>query len=578
MRIQSKFLSLLIILVISCEAIVFTTVKGVAEDIVGDLIARYGTVVSHYDTEKTLAPIIVELDKAKQLAAHPDIINWSADPDNFILYQKAFNTLEQYRWKFASNSYFIALAKNKGYYHNNSKNEFGDNPLRFFLEPEAENSRWFYQFVKQSNPVHININPNEQLGITRMWIDVQIKANGQVTGALGTGIEFESIMSDLAISDLGGVDTIFVDSGNIIQLYRQSGVTQEEFKQNSFYQKQQISHYLHSEADSLALNRMMAQERRGEKPQAIRITYKGKRHLATVSYIAPLQWYEITLIDMEQILPAEKFVLLYIVLGVTLLLLAVVVTLAIQRWVINPINALESKTSQIAKQPSSEAEVSFSYKPNDEMGMLMSHFELMSKRVQSSAQELEKKVTERTQALERLASVDPLTELFNRRGMERQLREEFNHARREKHGFGLLWLDIDHFKKINDSLGHEQGDKALKLIACSISEVIRDYDSACRWGGDEFLVLTHTKEQAQLYQLAERLRKRVRGIELVSADKSVSFMLSISVGGTIVMPGEKLEVALYRGDKALYRAKSSGRNKTIMLNETEQEYRSKESC
>ena len=568
MKIQAKFISLLIILVISCEIVVYSTAKRVAEDLVADLLVRYGQIVSKYDTVKTLAPLIQELNKAKALSSETSILRWAENPDDFKLYQEAFNTLEQYRWKFDNNSYFVALAKNKGYYHNNQDNEFGDEPLRFFLEPEEEINQWFYDFISQPDKVHININPNEQLGVIKLWIDVQINQRGEVLGAIGTGVDFSTIMADLYDTALNGVDTIFIDSEQVIQLYRESGKTRNDLKENSFFQKKVIGYFIESESDIEYLNSMMMAEQAGESPKPIIIHYNGVRHLVTVSYISELEWYELTLIDMQQILPLSKFLPLYIVMGLSVLVLAIFIALAIQRWIIRPIDELELQTRAISENNPSRQDVGFTKKPNDEMGLLMTHFEAMSKRIQNSTHELEEKVAQRTQALDRLASVDPLTELFNRRGMERQLKEELNRAQRENYEFGLLWLDVDYFKKINDSLGHERGDEALKLIANAISDITRDYDSACRWGGDEFLVLIRTSDEKTLELLAERLRIRVRKLEVSSVDKTVSHLLSISIGGTIVAPGSSIKTALINADRALYKAKSSGRNKTIMWDET----------
>ena len=155
-------------------------------------------------------------------------------------------------------------------------------------------------------------------------------------------------------------------------------------------------------------------------------------------------------------------------------------------------------------------------------------------------------MAKRTEALERLASIDPLTELLNRRGMEKNIQLELNHARREHYQFGLLWLDVDHFKQINDSLGHDKGDEA------------------SRWGGDEFLILIRTDSESTLYNLAERLRKEIRKVELTSDDGTLALLLSVSIGGTIVSEFSSIKAALLNADSALYQAKHAGRNQSVI--------------
>ena len=112
-------------------------------------------------------------------------------------------------------------------------------------------------------------------------------------------------------------------------------------------------------------------------------------------------------------------------------------------------------------------------------------------------------------ALDRLSKIDPLTELFNRRGMAERLAAELGRGQREGKALGILWLDIDYFKEINDRHGHALGDQVLKQVAALISATIRSYDVAARWGGDEFLVLVYPTDQQHLDSLGERLRAAI---------------------------------------------------------------------
>jgi len=564
MKLQTKFLSLLIILIIFGEIVVFATVKSVAEELVGNLILRYGQMISKYDTEKTLAPITIELRKVKELANNEVIKQWALTPENREKYINALSTLEQYRWKFSNNNYFVALKSNHNYYYNNSENEFADNPFQFKLDQQSKNDDWFFTTILNKEPLHINISPNEKLGIDRLWIDVQIIKNGEVLGIVGTGIIYDRIMDGLFDTELHGIDTLFVDNKKVIQLYREAGIVRSEFKERRFLQKKAVASLFASNSDNRLLNDAMKIAHTEKQAKPVTIMYKGTKHLAVVSYISELKWYEITLIDMEVILPANRFAILYIVCGAVILLLAVFLAIAIKRWVVQPISLLESKTQLMYKNSSADISIKFDNKPNDEMGLLMCHFEEMSAEVESFTLRLEEKVAERTEALERLAAIDSLTELFNRRGMEQRIKEELSHARRDNYNFGLLWLDVDHFKRINDSLGHEKGDESLRLVASAINNVTREYDSACRWGGDEFLVLIRNDDVNQLRYTAERLRENIRLLEVTSDDQRLSHLLSVSIGGTIVLPNASLKSALLHADNALYYAKEAGRNLVVM--------------
>ena len=143
--------------------------------------------------------------------------------------------------------------------------------------------------------------------------------------------------------------------------------------------------------------------------------------------------------------------------------------------------------------------------------------------------------------------------------MER-LTAELGRGQREGKALGILWLDIDYFKEINDSHGHALGDQVLKQVAAIISATIRSYDVAARWGGDEFLVLVYPTDQQHLDSLGERLRAAIASSRAVLDAKGQPLAMSVSIGGYVATPGEELDHVLQAGDEALYAAKEAGRN------------------
>lgn len=166
---------------------------------------------------------------------------------------------------------------------------------------------------------------------------------------------------------------------------------------------------------------------------------------------------------------------------------------------------------------------------------------------------LEAKVAQRTQELERLASRDPLTNLLNRREIVRILDIEIDRAQRQKAPLSVLMLDLDNFKQINDSFGHQVGDGVLRSSADSLVEGSRKTDFVGRIGGEEFLILLPNTGYATALQLAERYRS---GIE--NTADNVHYTCSIGVAELRV--GEHPDKLMQRADQALYAAKNSGRN------------------
>src|SRR5690606_3417694 len=130
----------------------------------------------------------------------------------------------------------------------------------------------------------------------------------------------------------------------------------------------------------------------------------------------------------------------------------------------------------------------------------------------------------------------------------------------------LVIIDIDHFKRINDTRGHNAGDQIIVLLAQLIVQHTREQDAVCRWGGEEFLLLCPNTSVDQAFSLAEKIRKIIFANEF---DRGQPLMVSASFGVCQFMPGESFVAALGRADKALYRAKALGRNCTLMAEEPE---------
>jgi len=170
--------------------------------------------------------------------------------------------------------------------------------------------------------------------------------------------------------------------------------------------------------------------------------------------------------------------------------------------------------------------------------------------------------------LERMAHTDALTHMYNRRYFMARLKEEFERVRRHGSTLSVLVFDLDHFKRINDTYGHDSGDTVLIAVADVVNQIKRMTDIACRLGGEEFALLLPETSKPGAINLAQRLR---RGIEdypyRSSANKSIRLTASIGVA-TITARTREPESILKVADRALYRAKGSGRNMVCVDNDS----------
>ena len=166
-----------------------------------------------------------------------------------------------------------------------------------------------------------------------------------------------------------------------------------------------------------------------------------------------------------------------------------------------------------------------------------------------------------------LSEIDGLTLVKNRRVLLKQLGAEIQRAHRYKKTFGLLMLDIDHFKHYNDTNGHPQGDILLKMIADMIGENLRDTDSVGRYGGEEFIILLPESDKEESISIAERIRKAVDNYKFPRAETQPSGKMTVSIGvSSYPDDGDKWEKIIQAADDALYTAKNIGRNRVIAAN------------
>lgn len=158
-----------------------------------------------------------------------------------------------------------------------------------------------------------------------------------------------------------------------------------------------------------------------------------------------------------------------------------------------------------------------------------------------------------------MAKIDSLTGIYNRRYLDSRLAEEIERSRRHGNPLSILLLDIDHFKKINDTHGHLCGDYALRKISELLQELVRTSDILGRYGGEEFCCILPETPFEQAIVLAERCREQVAASPFSCTDQQTS--MTISIGVTAMHRDDTLDSIIKRADDALYQAKREGRNR-----------------
>lgn len=195
-----------------------------------------------------------------------------------------------------------------------------------------------------------------------------------------------------------------------------------------------------------------------------------------------------------------------------------------------------------------------------EIAYLSKSFVRMAKSIRQNQKNLEHKVRERTKELELLSITDKLTGLVNRVKIDEHIKQEIDRFDRYENSFGVIFVDIDHFKTVNDTFGHQVGDEVLVEFANLLEAYTRKTDIVGRWGGEEFIILCIEVQKDTLVEIAQKIRKTIENHDFATIGKKTA-----SFGVTLCKKDESPEELVDRADRAMYKAKQNGRNRVEVI-------------
>jgi len=556
MSLKKLFLGLAVLLVVAASVATALMFKRIGEEIVDDWGRRIVEIQVRYDSARLQKPLEREIALAFQMAESNVLRQWAIAGEDPALTEAALSEMESFRRNFRDQNFFVALVDSGAYYFNDRTERYRGNELRYHLDADKPDDAWFFQLIEEGRPFHLNVNPDTELGITQLWIDVLIVEDGRIIGMVGTGLELDSFLREIVDIGQPGITTLFADMNGAIQLYRDQHYIDFASVVKPEGQKNTLDLLLDKAADRIQVANMMNRLREHADEDGLVLSafvdVEGKRKLAGIAFLPEIGWYEVTFIDLAEYMPLAKFLPVGVVFLVTLVLAIALFYLVLQRLILGPLARLEHTMEVVRDGRIPAADLPTGH---GEIRHLIAHFRQMAEAIRRHTEDLESKVRERTEELEAQARTDALTGLANRHGMQQTLDRETIRAARTNTSYGLIWIDVDEFKEINDSSGHATGDRVLKQIGNLLSREVRGYELAARWGGDEFLLFLAPDNADILQAVAERIRTAIE--REVAID---GHTVTASLGATLARPGEPTENVLHRADEALYAAKQAGRN------------------
>jgi len=419
---------------------------------------------------------------------------------------------------------------------------------------------WFFAILRQVPDYQLNVDTDRHLNVTRVWINTVLRDGGTPLAVIGTGVDLSDFIASVITTTQPGVTNVLLDSNGAIQAHQDISVidfasiakARRNEKQSTLY------NLIDDEPERAAFQQALADLAQGRaQTRTLQASVQGKRHIVGVTYVPGINWYMVSLTHPESAENSNYFYAVVAVRIVGLALMLLIVGIVFDRLVLRRLALLDAAAKQIS---AGNYSVALPESGSDELSRLGHTFREMADRIAAHTNNLEQQVSERTQVLARQAEADFLTGLLNRRGIGERIRAEKNRLAREGGKLGMLLLDVDHFKAINDNYGHELGDRALVHTANAIRGVMRSYDLCARWGGEEFLVLVpHIISREALAIVAEKLRAEIK-----SKPVAGQIYLTVSIGGYFASPSENTDAILKAADEALYMAKQAGRDQSVV--------------
>jgi diguanylate cyclase (GGDEF)-like protein len=556
MKIKSRFLILTTLILLLTGFFSWLSMRVLAEDIIVSWVERYAEKQVLYDKARTLLPLVQEVELSKEFAKLESLKAWAKQPDNVLLKQEARIDAENFRNRFSDKSYFIGLKSNNHYYYSDEQTASHEELYRYTLDASKAADAWFYRLMEVGLNLHLNVNPDIELGVVKLWSDVLIRDGDDILGVVGTGLDLSDFLNQIVEKQDIYSAIVFTNYEGAIQLYQEEDLIDYASITKNSEDKKRIFQLLDDEGSRKILKQSF--ERARNHPNSVDISSVSKesvRQLASVVYIPEIDWFQINFIDIKNFLPVTEFSSLLFIFLISLICTLIIFYLLFSLIVTRPLAELDSSIRALGKNKYQAPKLSrFA---GSEIKRLVADYQDMSKALLEYQHELEDKVEARTTELSRISKLDPLTELYNRRGFEVHMVECMQQWHEQKQPFGLINIDVNKFKAINDLYGHGVGDFVLKKIAAHLVDVVGQKGEVSRWGGDEFLILLKQIDDLDTVKISTILLENKKPLMIKINNQDV--LIEFSVGSTLVQEGDTLEDMLHRADKAMYVVKFADR-------------------
>jgi len=464
---------------------------------------------------KLEASLNSEIAIALKMANSPLIRRYFLNPTNDELQKIAFEEIAGYREAFASNSIFWVSDIDKKF--------FSDESYAYTVDTADTNNYWYMMTLNGREKYNFNINYNPDLNVTNLWINALVFDNQhKPIGIVGTGINLSDFIDKVYQDYSGTAELYFLKDDGII-----TGTNDVTLVKN----KVNIIKVLGSTGTEIL-------DRTKELKSDRKIHYfetKDDKYIIAIGLIPALNWYITTMYPIVTGNSLRGMTILFGIMMVIIFAIVVVFNIFVV-GMLEPLNRMVKTINQTLLDWELELHEDNNYK--NEIGTLGEFLNM--------------------------TIIDQLTGIYNRRYFDGHMKKIIKSLAHTESSFSLLLIDVDYFKKYNDTYGHEAGDGCLRAIAVALSKCVSgDGDFIARYGGEEFAVVLPNTDKNGAQSIAEKLLEKIRKCNIPHKASDVADYVTISIGGTtgIVKHSQHARDYIKVADKALYESKKNGRDR-----------------
>ncbi len=473
------------------------------------------------ETEKLKleASLKSEIAIALKMANSPLIQRYFLNPANSELREIAFEEIAEYRKAFASNSIF--------WVNDIDKKFFSDELYAYTVDTADTSNYWYMMTLNGEDKYNFNINYNPNLNVTNLWINALVSDNQhKPIGIVGTGVNLFDFINNV-YQNYSGIAQIYFHKADG-EITGASDISLVEKKVN-------ITEALSHGTEILAITKGLKTDEKIEFFET-----KDKKRVVAVGLIPALNWYITAMCPIEVGNSLRGMTVLFGIMMTIIFAVFVVFNIFVV-GMLEPLNRMVKTINQTL--------FDWELKPVEDN----SHRD----EIRTLGEFLN------------MTIIDQLTGIYNRRYMDGHLKKIIKSMVRANSNLSLLIIDIDYFKKYNDTYGHDAGDNCLRTVASTLSKCVsRDLDFVARYGGEEFAVVLPNTDKNGAHVIAEKLLEKVRECNMPHKASLIADCVTISVGGTtsIVKHFHHAQDYIKAADKALYESKKNGRNRYTFEN------------